>query len=304
VTEAATELRADSASKERTVAVLTAYRPTASLAVTVASAEQQCAKVIVVDNTPDGYVSAQDILDGIPGITILRSAGNIGLAAALNRGVGASGDSEFIFFLDQDSVPEAPMVARLTALLDADPTRGIAAPAPWDAAAERYLDPRTAARPTVARMRVVITSAMLLRRRAWEQTRGMREEFFVDCVDQDLCLQIRQAGWEIVQDKSVLLPHSLGESRWYGVGRLKLRATHHPQWRLYWVARNGVTLSREFFWFDPKWSTTNLAILVYWFITVVVFEPPRLRRARVMLHGMLDAMRRRRDARHLPEPAT
>jgi rhamnosyltransferase len=253
-----------------------------------------------VDNTPPGGMSALDVLGEIPRVTVLRSENNVGLAAALNRGVDTSGESEFLFFLDQDSFVGKDLVSSLIALMDHDPRYGVVSPAPWDAANSRYLDPRTGSRPTVAEMAVVITSAMLVRRSAWDQTNGMREDFFVDCVDQDLCLQIRKAGWLIVQDKSLLLPHSLGETEWHGIGKLKLRATHHPQWRLYWVARNGMMLSHEYFRFDPRWSITNLAILAYWILTVALFEPPRLRGVGVMLRGIGDGLLGRRNSRYLP----
>jgi len=292
---------AASAVKHRVVAVVTAFKPEPGLIDAIDAALVQCAQVVVVDNTPSGATSAGDILPQRRGLTVLRNAGNVGLAAALRRGIDASGESEYIFFLDQDSVVAPGLVSGLAHLLDQDSRRAIAAPAPWDAAAQRYLDPRTAGRPDVALMPVVITSAMLMRRAAYDQTDGMRDDFFVDCVDQDLCLQLRRAGWTIVQDKRLLLPHSLGATRWHGIGFLKLRATHHPQWRLYWVARNGLILSREYFRFDPRWSVTNLAILAYWLVTVAMFEPPRWRGVRILLHGVADGLRGRRDVRYLPD---
>lgn len=286
--------------RSNTVAVVTAFNPDRSLAAAVDSALLQCARVVVVDNTPAGGRLASEVLEDRNGLTILHSGSNVGLAAALRRGIDASGESPYIFFLDQDSVVAAGLVAALAALLEEDDRRAIASPAPWDARAGRFLDPRTASRPDVAEMRVVITSAMLLRRAAYRQTNGMREDFFVDCVDQDLCLQLRKAGWTIVQDKRLLLPHSLGSTQWHGVGPLKLRATHHPRWRLYWAARNGVILSRENLRFDPRWSITNAALLAYWLLTVALFEPPRWPGIRALLHGIGDGIRSRRDLRYLP----
>lgn len=287
-------------SADRVAAVLTAFRPDSRLVDVVQSALAQCLGVVVVDNTPMGGVTARELLGSQPNVVVIESRENLGLASALNRGVAETGESEFILFLDQDSVLERDVVSRLQELLDAEPTRGIAAPAPWDAEADRYLDPRTALRPMVSTMPVVITSGMLMRRRAWRQTQGMREDFFVDCVDQDICLQVRRAGWSIVQDRSVLLRHTLGEATWHGFWVFRLRATHHPTWRLYWVARNGVILSRENMRFDPRWSFVNLAILGYWLLTVLLVEPPRFMRMRTMLHGIEDGIRRRRDARFLP----
>lgn len=287
-------------SRARTVAVMTAFNPDNSLRAVAESVVAQCQQLIIVDNTPEANRCALDVIGERAGVTILRSPYNVGLAAALNRGIAQSGDAEFVFLLDQDSTPPHSLVDNLAALLDADPRRGAAGPAPWDAKAERYLDPRTSARPQVAEMPVIITSAMLLRRTAYDSTKGMREDFFVDCVDQDLCLQIRREGWSIVQDKSLLLPHSLGEATWHGRGWFRLRATHHPTWRLYWIARNGVILSVENFGFDPRWAVTNMLILGYWFLTVALFEPPRLARLGALTRGSFDGLFRRRRAKDRP----
>jgi rhamnosyltransferase len=288
-------------SRARTVAVMTAFNPDNSLIAVAESVVAQCQRLIIVDNTPPGKKGALDVIGERDGVTILRSSHNVGLAAALTRGISQSGDAEFVFLLDQDSAPPASMVESLTGLLDADRSRGAAGPAPWDENAHRYLDPRTSARPQVAEMPVIITSAMLLRRTAYNSTKGMREDFFVDCVDQDLCLQIRREGWSIVQDKSLLLPHSLGEATWHGRGWLRLRATHHPTWRLYWIARNGIMLSVENAPFDPRWALTNMLILGYWFLTVALFEPPRLARLGALTRGSIDGLFRRRSDRYLPE---
>ena len=290
--------------RDRSVAVMTAFNPDENLRLVVNSVVAQCQRLIIVDNTPTGKKSALDVVGERVGVTILRSPHNVGLAAALNRGIAQSGDAEFIFLLDQDSTPPDSMVENLVAVLDADPRRGVAGPAPWDAIAERYLDPRTSGRPQIAEMPVIITSAMLMRRTAYTSTKGMRNDFFVDCVDQDLCLHIRRAGWLIVQDKSLLLPHSLGETTWHGVGRFRLRATHHPTWRLYWIARNGVMLSVENVIFDPRWAITNMLILGYWFLTVALFEAPRLPRLAALTRGVFDGLLRHRNARYLPGQST
>ncbi|HEY4226655.1 MAG TPA: glycosyltransferase [Pseudolysinimonas sp.] len=284
----------------RVVAVMTAFHPGESLVGVVDAVLAQVSEVVVVDNTPVDGRGASDVLGVRPGVRILGNGSNVGLATALNEGIEAAGDSEFVFLVDQDSeIPEG-MVGSLLGLLDADSRRAIACPAPWDAVEGRYLDPRTPRRPEIAEMAVVITSAMLLRRAAYRQTAGLRDDFFVDGVDQDLCLQLRAAGWVIVQDRRLLFPHSLGETRWHRFGPLRIRATHHPTWRLYWAARNSTILSRDHWRSEPRWSLVNALILGYWMLTVLLFEPPRRRRAGTMLHGIADGVRGRRDDRFLP----
>ena len=284
--------------------MLTAYVPDERLRDVVASAAAQCAQVIVVDNTPARLRGAGALLDAAPGLTIVRSGENVGLAAALNRGIErADPGADVLLLLDQDSAVPDELVSTLRALLDADPAIVIATPAPWDEVTHRYLDPRASRRAEVADLAVAITSGMVIRRSALSDVGPLRSDFFVDCVDQDLCLRMRRHGWRVVQDRRVLLPHSLGDTRWHGWGPLRLRATHHPTWRLYWVARNGVILARENWRAEPAWSAVSLGLLVYWAVTVLLFEPPRRSRLHALVRGALDGWAGRTDPTRLPRGA-
>ena len=286
-------------SRTSVVAIVTAFRPDAGIAAVVTSAAEQCDRVVVVDNTPAGEPGADTMLPEHDRVRVERPGVNEGLAGALNRGVALAADATALLLLDQDSAPSDNLVARLARHLDRDRI-GIAAPAPWDAAADRYLDPRAARRPVVADLPVVITSGMLVRRSFVDAIGPFREDFFVDGIDQDYCLRARRAGWRVVQDRSVRLPHSLGETRWRGWGRLRLRSTQHPTWRLYWTARNTVVLAREHWRREPRWVITALALLGYVAVTVALFEPPRLVRLRRLARGLRDGCRGRVDPTQVP----
>lgn len=283
---------------ELVAAVITAFRPGRALATVVDAAAAQCGLVVVIDNTPVGEPGADRVLEHRPQLIVERSPRNVGLAAALNRGVTLTGDAAILLLLDQDSAPPADLVTRLARHLTGQVR--IATPAPWDATAGRYLDPRTARRAVVADVPVAITSGMVLRRSAVDQVGPFREEFFVDCVDQDFCLRVRRAGGRIVQDRRVLLPHNLGDTRWRGIGPLRLRSTQHPTWRLYWAARNGVVLARENLRREPAWALTSLAFLGYVALTVALFEPPRVARLARMARGIRDGLAGRVEATQRP----
>lgn len=288
---------------EDTVAIYTAYEPSENLKSSVIETLKQCSQVVVADNTPLGKRNARDVLGDIPNVTIIGDGSNIGLAKALNHAIAHALSAEFFFFLDQDSSPQPGLVKSLHSSLQTHSQAGAIGPAPWDEENNRFIDPRTTSRKDLAELPVIITSAMLVRKTAFDQTSGFRNEFFVDCVDQEFCLQLRKSGWTVLQDKRILLPHSLGEMKWHGFGPFKLRATHHPTWRLYWAARNGVMLSKEYFNFDKRWALTNLAILGYWIVTVTFFESPRIAKLQALFRGIYDGSRGRMRETYLPKGA-
>jgi rhamnosyltransferase len=279
-------------------AIATAYHPDERLLAVVEAAGESCTEVLVVDNTPGG---AELLRGALPErVRVLRPDRNLGLAGALNLGLTQVGaDADGVLLLDQDSVLSEELVRRLVAHL-ADGTVGAAAPAPWDEERSSFIDPRTILRADVADRDAVITSGLVVRRSLVDELGGFREDFFVDCVDQDFCLRLRRTGMRIVQDKRVKLPHSLGEVREHRFLIGHVRASHHPTWRLYWVIRNGVVLVKENVRRAPVWCVASVLIMFRWVLLTALYERPRGRRLRAMWRGLLDGLRGRTDDIYLP----
>ncbi len=293
----------------RIAAVATAYHPDDRLTAVVESALESCSTVIVVDNTPGTEPTVADKLaglgtdDGNGGVKVLRPGANLGLAAALNLGLAElPEDAEAVLLLDQDSALPGDVVTALAAYLD-DPTIGIAAPTPWDAAHDSSYDNLAALRSEVADRTDVITSGMLIRRSALERVGRFREDFFVDFVDIDFCLRLRRAGLRIVQDQRLKLPHSLGDRRPHRLGPLRVQVVHYPAWRLYWIARGAATLLRENLRRDPLWSAKAVLFLASWTWRTAAFEDSSNHSA-ALLRGVRDGLLGRVSLRYLPEGAS
>ncbi|MDT7728771.1 MAG: rhamnosyltransferase [Actinomycetota bacterium] len=288
----------NSAIPTKITAIATAYHPDERLLAVVEAAGESCTEVLVVDNTPGGAELLRGVLP--ERVRVLRPDRNLGLAGALNLGLAQVGaEADCVLFLDQDSVLSEELVHRLAAHL-ADSTVGAAAPAPWDEERSSFIDPRTILRADVAYRDAVITSGMVVRRSLVDEVGGFREDFFVDCVDQDFCLRLRRTGMRIVQDKRVKLPHSLGEVREHRFLIGHVRASHHPTWRLYWVIRNGVVLVKENLRRTPVWCVASVLIMVRWVLLTALYERPRGRRLRAMWRGLRDGLRGRTDDNYLP----
>lgn len=287
----------------RIAAVATAYHPDDRLAAVVESALETCTHVVVVDNTPGTEPTVADKISD-PRVRVLRSGRNVGLAAALNAGIRElPDDAEAVLLLDQDSVLPGDVVTALAAYLD-DPTIGIAAPTPWDAAHDSSYDTLAALRSEVADRTDVITSGLLIRRTALERVGGFREDFFVDFVDIDFCLRLRRTGLRIVQDQRLKLPHSLGDRRPHRLGPLRIQIVHYPAWRLYWIARGASTLLRENLRRDPAWSLKVVLFLASWTWRTAVFEDSRAQHVAALARGVRDGLLGRASLRYLPEGAT
>jgi rhamnosyltransferase len=280
-------------------AVVTAYHPDDRLAAVVESALLTCSGVIVSDNTPAESSSAAEKLHD-PRVTVLRDGSNRGLAAALNAAVEkVPADTEFVLFLDQDSVLPPELVPALTVHF-VDEHIGVVAPTPWDAAHGGTYERAAQTGPALADRDGVMTSGMLVRRTCLDTVGQFREDFFVDWVDFDFCLRARIAGFRVVQDTSVLLPHSLGDRREHRLGPLRTHVLHYPAWRHYWVARNSTILVKEHLRGNRAWALSAVLYLARWTVNTALFEAQRRTHVAALLRGFRDGVSERVSPKYLP----
>ncbi len=109
-------------------AVIVAWNSARDIGRCLSSLSSDCAvsEIIVVDNASSD--ATRDIVKGYPKARLLENAGNIGFAAAANRGI-AEADGEFVFLANPDVSFEGDgFLSSLAAALEADPAAGAAAP--------------------------------------------------------------------------------------------------------------------------------------------------------------------------------
>jgi rhamnosyltransferase len=282
-------------------AVLTAYHPDDRLAAVVASSLVGCSVVIVVDNTPAGFPTLAAKLDD-PRVTVVPVGRNLGVGGALNLGVAAlPADADAVLLLDQDSVLPEGLVAGLAAHLESDLRVGVAAPTPWDAEHDAPYNFGTA-RKTVEGRPVVITSGMLVRRECVERC-PFRADLFNDFVDLAFCVDVRRAGYGVVQDFTLRLSHSMGIRREHRIGPAKIRVIHYPPWRHYWIARNGMQFVRDYERRRPQGAASMAVFLARKFVSVACWGPQRGAQLGALGRGVFDGVVGRYSLGYLPEGA-
>lgn len=283
-------------------AVVTAYHPDERLTAVVEAALRSCACVVVADNTPGDAPSLAGKLED-PRVRVLRSGRNKGLAGALNLGLDhLPADAEAVLFLDQDSVLAPELVQGLLAHLE-DPSVGVVGPTPVDADTGGRYERGAERHAAVDDRPSIITSGMVVRRACFQDVPRFREEFFVDCVDSDFCLKVRRSGKRVIRDAGLVLPHSIGSGRDHRLGSLTVRVLHYPAWRHYWIARNGLVLSREFGAGERGFALTNALFMARWLLVTALFDERRRASVPAVLRGLLDGLTGRVARKYLPAGA-
>ena len=241
--------------------VILAHRPGPCLAVTLSDVLKSTlppVEVIVVDNAGGDEATAEAV-SVCPAARIVRAPRNDGFGAGMNLGASKLGvDSEAILFLTHECRLAPSAIAHLYASLCSSPSIGAVGPVLgrlsqadtiWSAGGSFT---RRRRRPSHLRADQVLQesmpaededvawldgAALLVRRSAFVEVGGFREDYFLYWEDIDLCHRLRALGWRVLvscqamawQEPSMASPYldarnSLLFRRHCGVPRLTVLA--------------------------------------------------------------------------------
>lgn len=290
-----------------TVAVIVAYHPDPSvLGALLERLLASCEGIVVVDNGNDPALRARCEAVTPAMVRYLANESNLGVAAALNRGVATAWEmgATHVLLSDHDSLPAPDMptiLHRARASLEASGTR-VAAIGPMysdrlrpaDSPVVRVIDGRFRRVPigTVnapMQLDYLITSGSLISRAAWDAIGPMNEALFIDYVDIEWGLRAHRLGWSCFVEPAASMSHAIGSAPRRVLGR---DITVHVPVRLYFQARNAVYLLRH-----PdvpiNWKRAIRAALLPRLIAYPLVVSPRLANFRMILLGLCHGLRGR-----------
>jgi rhamnosyltransferase len=270
-------------------AIVVLFNPCSDVLDNIDSYASQVGRVIAVDNTPSAGASIQAELDA-RAIVYVPMGDNMGIATALNVGCKralALGYS-WVLTMDQDSTAPPALVRELARCIANPGSEQVAIVAPaWEQAgglaAETF--------DSCTDLDFAMTSGNLLRLAAFDALGGFREDLFIDHVDNEFCMRARRNGWRIVQRQDTVLLHRMGTLQHVRFP-IPCYITDYSPVRRYYMVRNLFELRREFGREFPDWLRSEYKHWRKEFVKIIVAEPRRLRKLRMMFRGWLDYRRR------------
>lgn len=245
--------------------------------------------VILIDNTPH---NGADLPNMPSSVKVLRNYCNLGIAAALNRGLALAVERghEWVATFDQDSeilpgyldrviavaahhVPR-PSLIGCNYLHETATTAGHGAPA--QAAGERV-------------RHTLITSGTFMPASFAHGIGGFREDYFIDSVDHEFCLRAHRNGAKVLMTVQPLMKHRMGKSAVKLLGfTLSLQ---HPAARRYYLARNTLLTLRAHGSTNLTWALRQIFRLVGEGISILFFESEKYLKissfSRGLWHGII-----------------
>lgn len=211
---------------------------------------------------------------------------NLGIAAALNRGCqeAKTDGYSWILTLDQDSVvPQNLISAFLKNIAESPGNIGIITPQ-VNAHAKDFHQAAT----SVEELTTCITSGSLTSLEAFTAIGGFNEALFIDNVDTDFSLRLKENGYRVLRDNSVVMAHQIGNIREYKWrGRHLFNVTHHNYIRRYYITRNNLYINQHYAkTFGLKsYGAINLLKQI---LKILLFEQDKCRKFTSIRHGIYD----------------
>lgn len=287
-----------------TFAIIPTFHPDADVVARVEALRGQVDRLIVVD---DGSgPSANAVLDAIEATAdhVVRSPDNGGIAAALNSGIRLALDegAEFLLTVDQDTDLPADYVRTALSVFEranpvtrvgmvvVDAVNGRPAIPPWRSPEGFGLVPEA------------IQTGSLIRAEVLHEVGLLDERLFIDCVDTEYCLRVREAGFSIAIASGTDIRHSIGQRaplRPFGIamrhddGRIATYQYHSP-FRRYYIARNNIDLVLRFGPKQPRWAMQTTKRETGGMIVSMVSGPQRLKHVLAIAVGSVHGLLRRR----------
>jgi len=231
-------------------AVVVTFHPDADVLKNLSKLPEQVERIVVVDNgSSREAISLLHAAELQLGFELIENHENLGIASALNIGIhwAESSGCKWIMLFDQDSAVTEGFMAAMLRVYEISPKHerlGLVAP--------RYVDKRSGAAifqgaTEDGTLETAMTSGSLMPVAIFRELGYFQEELFIDAVDYEYSLRLRDKGYFIEECSDAILLHSPGSPtivRFCGI-RLFQTANYSPL-RRYYQDRNRVWVVRRY----------------------------------------------------------
>ena len=268
------------------IASIVTFNPDiARLKANVEAIVPQINEIVIIDNGSKNISDIQSLICNYKSIDLIINENNKGIAKALNQAAeyALRKGYKWIITLDQDSVAPENLVSTYSKFTDCNDI-GIVCCKIVDRNFGELKEQKLKTKG-YEEVPMCITSASMMNLNAWKQVGGFDEKMFIDSVDFDICLSMREHGYKIIRTYDASLLHEVGHSEIRKLLGKEYQIYHHSPLRYYYMVRNGIYLGK-------KHHFTERAIYRAFrlFFLVILFEDNKFYKAKMMSLGFYHAI--------------
>ncbi|MHB0990629.1 MAG: glycosyltransferase family 2 protein [Burkholderiales bacterium] len=281
-------------------ALVISYYPSVEIIGNVTALLDQVDEIIVVDNGSGAETKILlEKLADYSNVQVIYNQDNLGIAAALNIGIGHAKaiGHQWVATFDQDSKVTPEMVKTMLLAYDAYPEKEKV----WGLS-PRYQNQSTGQISTsrsnktyvdnlpYAEVLVVMTSGNLIKTSVFDVVGYFNESLFIDHVDSEFCLRCSNLGYKILEVNDAILLHCIGFPVQHKI-LWKIKTTsNHSSLRRYYIARNGIYIYKKFIFIYPAWVIHDAYKFLKLMIMLVLFETDKKQKLSAIFKGILHGL--------------
>ena len=242
-----------------------------------------------VDNSENPSAQTVTSLQSMPTVRYVCNRDNLGIARALNIGAeqAIADGYDLLLTMDQDSTATPGMVDALLSCFERFGRNEVGIVSPCHQLGEAKIQHSG----DCVDIEVAMASGNLLNLAAFKATGPFRDDYFIDYVDHEYCLRLRQHGYRIIRANAAVLRHRLGAMTWHRLLHKQIKLGNHPPIRRYYGYRNLFHLHRQYKGEFPVYFRYFYREIFQEIGAVLLFEEQKLEKLRMMLRGYMDYRR-------------
>ncbi|MFH1194497.1 MAG: glycosyltransferase family 2 protein [bacterium] len=267
-------------------AAVVLYNPDNEIIRNISTYLNDVEKVYAVDNS-DILLDPELIktLKSMPNLDYIPLQGNLGIAKALNIAANRAIKEgfEFLLTMDHDSSASENMIQDLYSIIIEYKDIGISA-------AQHY-NPEIHTKPKeiiTKDVQYTMASGNLISLYAFQKIGGFNESLFIDHVDHEYCLRLKENGFRIIKTNKVLVIHRLGRAIVKKILWFNLYPTNHSPIRVYYRTRNRLYICNKYKNIFPGYVKEDKKHFLRELLYISLAEKDIFNKFRMMYRGYKD----------------
>ena len=241
--------------------------------------------VVIIDNGSKNVSDINELENFAPNLKVIYNHNNVGIAKALNQ-IGNEAKilgCDWFLTLDQDSICPSDIIYQYKCCVEQLNSDSIGMLCP-------YIKLRVLADEDGTQgekydvVNVAISSGSLVRAKAWESVGGFWDFLFIDKVDDDFCMSLREKGWCIIRVNNIILEHEIGHPKKHHLLFFSFYTDSYPDFRYYYIARNTVIVYKLHY--NHNYSIFKIILIKV--LKIILGEKSKLSKLSAFLNGIVD----------------
>lgn len=244
----------------------------------------QVRMLVIIDNgSDDDKISLLDQFKSDSKINVIHNNKNRGIGYALNQILeyAVQNHMPLMLTMDQDTVLSENAVKEMVRIINED--------ADVAAVGASYLEGQE---NQTQRVKYLITSGNLVDVQKAVRAGGYNSELFIDSVDIDFSLKLRDEGYKLISAGHATMQHAIGEKEEGRILFFKIPYMGHSASRYYYIYRNHIyifkTYGKKYFGFCLK----MFLVLLFDTAKLIMLENDRKSKIGCAVKGIKDGIRK------------